>query len=258
MKKVKNILLFAFIVAYLVVILGLTTENSKNRVCREIKVQITDSLENGFLSSDDILEMANLYNKKLLGYPIGSINTEELETKIRQHPSVREVQIFKCVDGSLHIAVEQRRAILRIINQKRESYYLSEDGVLIPLSDKFTARILVANGFIAESYTPGQLNSLNDSGEESLLHKLFLLANYIENDQFWKAQIEQIYVDRSGQIELIPRVGAHIIEFGYPDDIDTKFRKLYAFYKQGLDKVGWNKYETINLKYKDQIVCKLR
>ena len=258
MKRLKNILIVVCITAYLIVVLGLTSDNSKNRVCNEIDIQISDSLENGFLSSDDILEMVHAYNQKILGYPIGLINTEEMENRIREHPSVRETEVFICADGSLNIKIEQRRAILRIINQKQQSYYLSGDGALIPWSDKFTARILVANGFIPESYDPERMNSLEDAGDDSIIPKLFKLANYVEANQFWKAQIEQIYVDRSGELELIPRVGPHIIKFGSPTDIDVKFRKLYAFYKQGLSVTGWNKYKTISLQYEGQVVCTLR
>ena len=34
-----------------------------------------------------------------------------------------------------------------------------------------------------------------------------------------------------------------------------KLEKLKVFYKEGLTKVGWDKYSVINLKYKGQVVC---
>jgi cell division protein FtsQ len=55
---------------------------------------------------------------------------------------------------------------------------------------------------------------------------------------------------------LIPRVGAHIIKFGKFDHHLIKFRKLKAFYTEGLNHIGWNDYEIINLKYANQIICK--
>jgi len=54
---------------------------------------------------------------------------------------------------------------------------------------------------------------------------------------------------------LIPRVGNYEIQFGKMTDLETKFLKLNSFYEQALSKTDWNKYKTINLKYKDQIVC---
>ena len=48
----------------------------------------------------------------------------------------------------------------------------------------------------------------------------------------------------------------HKIIFGAAEDIDTKFKKLMIFYTHGLSKVGWNVYSEINLKFKDNVVCK--
>jgi cell division protein FtsQ len=258
MKRLKNILVVVCMIVYLIVVLGLTSDNSKNRICNKIDIHIADSLENGFLTSDDILEMVHENYDKILGYPIGKINSEEMETRLRKHPSVRKAEVFICADGSLNIDIEQRKAILRIINHRQESYYVSADGAIIPWSEKFTARVLIANGYIPDSYDSDKMNFVDQAGKESMIKWLYELANYIEDNQFWKAQIEQIYVTRSGELELIPRVGPHVIQFGIAADFERKFRKLLAFYEQGLSKTGWNKYKTLNLKYEGQIVCTLR
>ena len=90
---------------------------------------------------------------------------------------------------------------------------------------------------------------------DSLLTNLYRLAMYITHDKFLKAQIDQIYVNESGEFELVPRVGNQLIILGSADDLEAKFKKLFAFYKYGLNKIGWNKYNTINLKYKNQVLC---
>jgi cell division protein FtsQ len=44
--------------------------------------------------------------------------------------------------------------------------------------------------------------------------------------------------------------------FGEAKDFEEKFEKLKTFYTEGLNKTdGWNKYSTINIKYKNQVVC---
>ena len=75
------------------------------------------------------------------------------------------------------------------------------------------------------------------------------------SSRFLKAQIEQVYVDKTGEFELFPRVGNHIIVFGNAEDIDKKFERLLIFYRNGLSKTGWNKYNVINIKYENQVVC---
>jgi cell division protein FtsQ len=90
------------------------------------------------------------------------------------------------------------------------------------------------------------------------LDDLILLSKTIYDDPFWKAQIEQVYVDQHGEFILAPRVGDHLIEFGNINDMSIKFRNLKALYKQGWDTREWNLYKRINLKYKGQVVCTKR
>ena len=84
---------------------------------------------------------------------------------------------------------------------------------------------------------------------------LFKMANFISQDEFWNAQVSQLFVNDEKEFELIPRVGNHEIIFGEAEKIPFKFDKLMVFYKEALPKTGWNEYSTINLKFKNQIVC---
>jgi cell division protein FtsQ len=99
---------------------------------------------------------------------------------------------------------------------------------------------------------------LDTSIKHSILKDIFYLVQYINDNSFWSAQIDQIYVDNNDQIDLIPRVGNQVIHIGTTENIEGKLRSLSAFYDKVLPEVGWNKYSVINLEYKDQIVCKKR
>jgi len=82
------------------------------------------------------------------------------------------------------------------------------------------------------------------------------LLNYINKSEFWKAQIEQVYVNSDREFELVPKVGNHTILFGDTTQTEGKFKKLEVFYREGLNTDGWNDYKTINVKFKNQIICK--
>ncbi len=69
------------------------------------------------------------------------------------------------------------------------------------------------------------------------------------------AQIAQIDLDATARATLFAQVGDERIEFGKPDDLDVKFRKLKIFYKEILPRVGWNKYDRINVEYEGQVVA---
>jgi cell division protein FtsQ len=81
------------------------------------------------------------------------------------------------------------------------------------------------------------------------------LSQYIDKNDFLKAQIEQIYLNDEKEFELIPKIGNNTILFGDTEDMKEKFEKLIVFYRKGLNTIGWNKYKFINLKFKNQIVC---
>ena len=119
----------------------------------------------------------------------------------------------------------------------------------MPASAEYASRVPVVSGNITDNG--------KDIGEPALptLKNVFTLAQHIENNQFLKSLIEQIYVAPNGDYVLIPKVGNHDIVFGSIDDMDEKFNNLYLFYQEALPNVGWNKYKTINLKFKGQIVA---
>jgi cell division protein FtsQ len=81
------------------------------------------------------------------------------------------------------------------------------------------------------------------------------LLNFIEKDPFWKAQISQMHIDKKGNIKMYTQVSKQVVEFGKPEDIEEKFRNLKIFYKDILPTKGWNSYDRVSVKFKDQIVC---
>jgi cell division protein FtsQ len=42
---------------------------------------------------------------------------------------------------------------------------------------------------------------------------------------------------------------------GGADNLEDKFERLFVFYRMGLNKTGWARYNIINIKFKNQVVC---
>jgi hypothetical protein len=55
---------------------------------------------------------------------------------------------------------------------------------------------------------------------------------------------------------LVPKFGNHTILFGKVDDMEIKFEKLLVFYREALNKVGWNKYKVLDIRFNNQVVAK--
>ncbi|MFC2152950.1 cell division protein FtsQ/DivIB, partial [Bacteroidota bacterium] len=232
--------------------------------CHDIKVEILDSLTNGFITVSDIEDFFHETDMNIIGSPVTSINTKELERKLKQYASVKNSEVYVTLNGDIRVEIDQRNPILRVINKRGQSYYIDQEGTIMPLSSKYSSHVLVANGYIVEHFEVNRTREIycdkeNDNWKiNHLMCDLYELSKFIYENDFWRAQIEQIYVNDEHEFELIPRVGAHIIYFGDIENYETKFRNLRAFYLQGLNNVGWNKYETISLKFENQVICTKR
>lgn len=259
--KILTIVMWVILFAGAAVLVGFVEAEQFGRTCKRVEVSIDYGKADMLISKTDLDSVILKTAGMLKGKPLGYINTGAIESAIKNLPYVARVSVYENNEGVLFVDVKQREPLLRIINRNGESFYLDGSGSLLPVSPNFTARVLVANGNIANSYQKKpnyRVNpmSLADSIYiDSLMTQLYKLAMYITHDSFLKAQIDQIYVNDKQEFELIPRVGDHVILLGDANDLDEKFRKLYAFYRFGLNKIGWNRYNTINIKYRNQVVC---
>lgn len=261
MNKLRIILFWLLVSAYALLSLSFSSIKLSQVKCNEIVVNVKDNTKHLFVESKDIIELFGKRNIKLLEENLDDLDLNELEQLVIEIPTIKNAQVYKTIEGKLVIEIEQRNPIIRIINYDNESYYIDEQGAVMPLSNNYTAHVLVANGHINEPYskvfTP-DVTSLTDEdelGRKYIISELFVLAGFIHKNPFWKAQIEQIYVNENGDFELIPRIGMQTIIFGNTDNYYKKFRKLELLYKNGFPLKGWNRYNTINLKYNNQVVC---
>jgi cell division protein FtsQ len=90
------------------------------------------------------------------------------------------------------------------------------------------------------------------------LAEIYNFCSYLDQHDFWGDQVVQIYVNKMGEYELIPRVGAHQILLGSMDQWERKLRNLELLYTQGFPRYGWNTYGIINLKYTILVICTKR
>jgi cell division protein FtsQ len=154
------------------------------------------------------------------------------------------------LNGKLHVYVKQREPLFRVINQHGESYYVEKSGMKIPFLQNYPIRVPVLSGMIEET--------MSDSSyvKSRLLQEAMLLFAEIRSDVFLDAQIEQVYVDKFKDLLLIPKVGNHTIVMGNTERLSDKLHALKLFYHEALNKLGWDIYREIDLRYKGQIVAR--
>jgi len=213
--------------------------------CKSIVVNISHDSPR-FMDEQEISEMIEKSGEPIVGHQLSAINIDKLETKLSTFTTLKDVEIYRKIEargwsfsGKLIINVGERTPVLRV-KTANEDYYLDKEGIEIPVSSKYIERILIASGAFPDETVKGNL---------------LKMTNWVNQDEFWKAQIEQIFIQPNGELLLIPQVGDCIIEFGKAEDYELKFRNLKAVYQQGFKNMGWNKYSAISVKYQNQVVC---
>lgn len=234
--------------AGLVVLMSFIETKKVNQKCKDLKVILPG--RNNFIERSEVDRILMEAGGALVGRDLRDINIHKLENSLRSNPFIEFAKVYADMDGVIHVEIRQRQPLLRIINRANVQYYIDENGLKMPLSENFTANVLVANGLIDEDFT-GKVDTLNTK----LAKDLYRMAQFIKADTLWDSQIEQLYVDVKGDIEMVPRVGDHKIILGDADSLQTKFRNLLIFYKKAMPKVGWDTYKSINLKYSNQVVA---
>lgn len=239
-KKILFISVALLILAYLVFsVFFLNPRVGGDRLCTAVQVEIADTLERHYLNREDILKILERAKLSPVGKNISSVKTEEIIQKLEENRLIKKVNCYKTIGGDVMIKIEQRIPILRIFSDKG-NYFIDNDGEVMPPPRNVVAYLPVASGSIDEDFAR---------------EKLYGFVRFLQKDKFWNAQIEQIHVTPNQDIELIPRVGNHRIILGKIDDYKENLEKLRLFYGKGLNKIGWNRYSVINLKYKNQVVC---
>ncbi len=240
MKTILKLLCLFALATYFILAITVFNKPQKGVACSGVDFVIEDSLQTGFICENDLQEL--LVKAKLFptGKPIEEISLKQLEETLTKSPYIKEALCYQAATGQIHIKVTPLQPVLYIISTYDEkSYYIDGQGTVMP-AQSYTADVPLATGHITAQYAKKNLASL---------------GRYILNNEFWNKQIQQIHVWENGDIELVPRVGEHTILLGHASGYRDKLSRMKLFYTEGLNKVGWNRYSTINLKYADQIIC---
>lgn len=267
MKKINTRKIFVLVLwilglSGLAVSMAFATKKEGAVKIEHLNVTVAGTGDNAFIDEEDVKEYLSAQKDSILNTEKRSLDVNKIEKTLNAHPAIENADIAVEVNGDVNIDVKQRTPLLRVFNMDGESYYIDTQARLMPLSDKYTARVLVATGYIHEPYSRRYLLSVHDMvkneslSQASLLDELYALADYISKDSILTDLVQQINVDNNNEFELYPAIGDHKIVFGDATDIVEKFNNLKIFYAEGLNKTdSWNKYSIINIKYKNQVVC---
>ena len=206
----------------------LARKGAREVMCTDVSVRILDSAVNRFVSSGDIRSILTSSAVTPIGRPRDEINLHDIENLLNSRSAIRKSDASLANDGILDISITQRRPVIRI-QTGSGAFYIDDTGYIFPWVSTFTSYVPIVSGHIPVRLEEGY-RGVPEETDRKWVGQIISLAHYTS-------------------------VGDQKIIFGAIEDIDYKFAKLNAYYKQIVPAYGWEKYSTVNLKFSDQIVC---
>ena len=227
-----------------------------NKVCIKVDINIEDENENGFLKTAEVKHLLESHSLYPLSKKVKDINTRGIENLLLHTAFVKTAQCYITNEGYVNITLTQRTPVMRVKADNGDDYYIDDNGGVMPNS-QYTSDMIIVTGHISRYFACRYLS---------------ILAKVIMDDDFWRNQIEQINMLNDRTIELVPRVGEHIINIGelpnhrnkerrqqlVSEFVANQLHRMDLFYRYGLQVAGWNKYSYISLEYPNQVICTRR
>lgn len=256
-KKYLLVAVDLMLVAYLACAITVFNKPDETmRVCVKAHFTVADQSSDGFIDTAEITRRLKNHGLYPLGKQMGTINSRRIEEVLKSTPFVKTAECYKTDDGQVYVSITQMMPVLRVKADNGDDYYIDDKDCIMPNS-AYTSDLVIATGRISRRYARMYLSPM---------------ARAIMRDDTWKNLVEQINVLPDLSVEIVPRVGNHIVCLGQLPEAASrdvrsagvqaftqrKLERLMKFYRFGLSQVGWDKYSYINLELDNQIVCKRR
>lgn len=238
---IKTIFLLAAL-GYLVFALVRVSRSAEDVVCTGLDFVMEDTLESAFINEQDVQNILASHKISPIGMKMGDIDLRDIEEKLSNSPYIDTVSCYHTASGKLCIRVASMHPVMHVMTDDGDEYYLDRTGVAMPVSNQ-NANLCIATGHFTRKYAANMLAPLGE---------------YLQNDEYWNLQTQQIVVGKKGHVDIYPRVGEFTIHLGLPTNLADKLSRARLFYEQGVVNAGWNRYSEINVEYSGQVVCKRR
>jgi cell division protein FtsQ len=230
-----------------VVLLVAAIQVKNSKTCSDVQIDIDNHGERIFVNEKDIDEVLKA-NNVAKGVAVEDINLGVVENILENNAWIKDAELFFDNNQVLTVKIAERQPMARIFTTTGASFYIDTAGKKLPLSEKFSARVPVFTSFTADK-------KVMTGADSVLVEDVKHIAQFIQQDSFWSAQVAQVDITPQHTYEIIPVLGNQVIKLGNADNLERKFKRLFAFYKQVWSKAGFEKYETIDVQFEGQVVA---
>lgn len=260
-RKGKKILVSFFVILLLIALIIGGNIFISNQNVQRVDMRISYGKSDTIILPQHISTSLNNVFGDFLNLQRKEVDVRKIEAFLLSKPYIQKAQVYQTLKGVLNIEITQREPILRINTLKGLQYYVDNQGKIIPITNFESTDVIIANGnvdILANELKTSVLDTNNiekKKGYSKTLSKLYLLAQKISSDTILNYQIDQLFVTKEKEIELVPKIGNYIIRIGDINEIDEKLTKLKYLYKEGFSRNGWDNYSIVDLRFRNQVVC---
>lgn len=237
MKRYIVYIKSVFLLAIAVFLYGFSSQRNGAKLVKESIVEFSNGA-NLFLSHEMVNKLLIQKNGEVKNQPKSLINLHELENVVFENPLVEEAKVFMTIDGAIKTVIKQRTPIARV-NTGSGVYYIDKQGVKMPLSKNYSARVLLVSGTV----------------KDEDITSVYRLVKKINENVFLSELIVGVHKNSMNDYVLQTRKYDQHIQIGKIKDLNVKFKKLEAFYNEVIQSNEVEKYKMINLKFSNQVVC---
>ena len=190
---------------------------------------------NLFITEETVDKLLIQNEKPLEGQAKEILDLRNLEQKLDAHAMISDADVYLTLDGVVGATVKQRKPLARV--QAQEPYYIDETGAAMPLSSNYAARVPLISGL-----------------DRKQIEEVYPLLSFLHNDALLNKQVVGITRDARGDYILTPRVLDYKINLGKVSGLQSKFANYKAFYQKAIKDNSLEKYKTVDLRYRGQVI----
>ena len=252
MNKFKGIVKIA-VTIFVIIIVGVAIAKMQSRQCKEISIRVEGGEASNWVTKDDVMDLLDKANISVINKEYKEVNAEmgNISNTVNKHPYVSSCDKIYLTGKTLVIKITSRNPLIHVFSAKGEQYFIDYTGDVLPYSSRVNENLIVANGNIQAVYAE---NFKIDSSP--VLYSLYNIAKLIEQSPFHAAQFRQMYVNGSGEIELIPTVGNQYVLFGNHKDAQDKLAHIEEMYTQTFPYTGMDQYASLDVRYKNRVIAR--
>ena len=252
-KKILSIVLWVVTAAALVALFVFARENYLTTPLKSI--QLIPATDTGFVRKtalhDEIERICGKSN-------IGTVNMIAVQKVMENNSWIESSASYIDLDGILNVSFKEYEPWFRVFGKNGRSVYVTRNGVVVPSSRIYTPYVLVASGNF-ELRSDSVTYQLSDTlGSDKNLLNAMHWCDAIEGNDFVSHCIGQLYCNKGNQFEITVKGFDGRVIVGDTCDASDKLRRLESFMKQRIDSPETKTLKSINLNYKNQIVCTKR